>query len=474
MFTIAKGYQRYFDNDVAALVPEWWARQSLRLLDKKTRILPLVNRDYEEFFQEAGDIVNLNKDGSFTAKRKFQGQPITIQDVKSTKDWVALNQQLHVSFLLDDQDMRRTFGQLSNRYMLRAAIALAEGIDAVMMGETYQFRDYMAGKIGTAISDSSILDLREQFVRNEVPDPSDGEPRFLLVGPSSEREILDVPRFVEMDKIGDGSPLRTGMIGRVRGFDVIQTSQAWEVPAGNDTWETGRVNNAGGYPAGTTTLTVDGFTGGQIVTVGSWCLIAGDDRPQRITAQTDDATDTTEITIEPGLNSAVLDDAVITVWQPFLVNQANPTDTQASGYDFQSGEDIVIDGFTNPPKLGQGVTIGATGTDFYTVTGVDLTASSITLNRPLDAGVLNNVPIFPMPRGNYNLAIIRDAMTFVNRPLMPPDAGTGVRSYTASYRGVAIRVTIGYDMIYERIRVTLSTLCGVKTLNTAMGGVLVS
>lgn len=473
MFAIMKGQQRYFDNDVSALVPEWWARQSLRLLDKKTKILPLVNRDYEEYFQEAGDIVNLNKDGSFQAKRKFQGQPISIQDVKSTKDWVALNQQLHVSFLLDDQDMRRTFGQLSQRYMLRAAIALAEGIDAVMMGESYQFMDYMAGQIGTPINDAAILDLRENFVRNEVPDASEGEPHFLLVGAGSEREILDVPRFVEMDKIGDGTPLRTGMIGRVRGFDVIQTSQAWEVPNGNDKM-IGAVDNVGGYTAGTTTLTVDTFSGE--VTPGSWCLIAGDMRPQRITAQSNGGgANTVEITIEPGLNFDVDNDAAIEVWNPVLVDQPNPTpEGQASGYDFQSGEDIVIDGFSNPPKLGQGVTIGPTGNDFYTVTGVDLTNSAITLNRPLDAGVLDNVAIFPIPRGNYNLALIRDAMTFVNRPLMPPDPGTGVRSYTASFRGVAIRVTIGYDMIYERMRVTLSTLCGVKTLNTAMGGVLVS
>lgn len=467
-----RAVRRYLDNDVAALVPEWWARQSLRLLDKKTKILPLVNRDYDDMFAEAGDIVNLNKDGGFVAKRKFQGSPISIQDVKSTKDWVAMNQQLHVSFLLDDQDMRRTFGQLSQRYMMRAAVALGVGIDAVLMGETYQFRDYMAGKIGTAIGDPAILELREHFTRNNVPNPEEGEPRFLIVGPGSESEILNVPRFVEMSMIGDGSPLRNGMIGRVRGFDVIQTSQAWEVATGADV-VTGAVNHVGGYAAGTDTMVVNGFTGALVA--GSWLTIAGDMRPLRIVSTTETGADTTGIVLETAIDSAVLHQAVITVYSPFLVNQASATaGGQASGYDFQSGEDIKIDGFTNDPRLGGGVTIGATSNDFYTIVGMDTTLDTITLNRPLDVGVLNNAPIFPMPSGNYNMALIRDAITFVNRPLMPPEAGTGVKSYTASYRGVAIRVTIGYDMLYERMRVTLSTLCGVKTLNTAMGALLMS
>ncbi len=457
------------DNDVSALVPEHWAREALRNLDKQTKILPLVNRNYENFFAEEGDVVNINRDGNFVAKRKFQGQAITIQDVKSTKDWVRLNQQLHVSFLIDDQDLRRTFKELVPRYMLRAAVALGLGVDAVLMGEGYQFLDYAAGHIGTPINDAAVLDLREHFQRNEVPVT---DPRYLIVGAAAEKQLLDVPRFVDSDKLmSNGEAIRNGQIGRVRGFEVITASQAWEVEDGNDQYA-GAINHTGGYLKGATVLTVDQFSS-EAVVAGSWCLIAGDDKPHRITARTLDTGSTVEITITPGLFNAVADNAIVNVWRPFYVNQASATAQQASGYDFQSGEDMVIDGWTNGPMLGQGVTVGNTA-DVYTVTGVDLDNNKITLNRPLDVGVLNDVGIFPLPRGNYNMAFIRDALTFVNRPLMPPDAGTGVRSYTANYRGVAIRVTFGYDMIYERMRVTFSTLCGVKTLDKRMGGMLVS
>lgn len=78
----------------------------------------------------------------------------------------------------------------------------------------------------------------------------------------------------------------------------------------------GAVNNAPGYPSGTTVLAVDGFVGAlgvhdYITIVGS--VIGGVLTHHRITAHTETSSNTTSITITPGLSAGVVDNAVITV-----------------------------------------------------------------------------------------------------------------------------------------------------------------
>jgi len=457
--------QRRFFNDFEALTPEMWSREGLRILDHRLRVLQVVNRDYEEMYQENGDVVNLHKLGSFSAKRKQKGASVTYQSATSTANHVILNQHLHVSFYVEDRDMQSAFGPLVEKYLVRAIIAIAEGIDRVILGETYNFLDNAAGGIGATITDGALLDLNMMFNANLVPTSVEGERRTLIIGPSSERQILDIDRYVEADKLGVANgAIPNGVIGRARGFDIMMATQAWEVSQGGDTNVAGKVNEASGYPKGTTTMTIDGITGALVT--GSWFRVAGDNRPHRIDAHTETTGDTTEITFTPALFGAVLNDAVITVYLPMSVEFA-------AGYDAQYSGDIVIADYTVFPKLGQGLAFGATGA-VYTVIGVDEANAKITLSRPLDAAAADESLIFPIPEGNYNLALVRDAITFVNRPLRPVMAGAGARSFTASYNGVALRVTIGYDMDYQKTKVTVDTLCGVRTLDTDMGGVLLS
>jgi hypothetical protein len=60
----------------------------------------------------------------------------------------------------------------------------------------------------------------------------------------------------------------------------------------------------------------------------------------------------------------------------------------------------------------------------------------------------------------------------VTRPLALPRAGTGVRSAVASYNGLSIRATMGYNMTKQATQVTLDLLAGVKTLDTNLGAVM--
>jgi len=79
----------------------------------------------------------------------------------------------------------------------------------------------------------------------------------------------------------------------------------------------GAINNAAGYPSGSTSLTITGFVGalaiGDYVTIAGSLDSSGDLIKHRITSHTETTGNTTAIVITPALGGAVVQSAVITV-----------------------------------------------------------------------------------------------------------------------------------------------------------------
>lgn len=450
-------------GDLTALVPEWWAREALAHMEAKKVLLGRVNRDYEQYFAVAGEVVNVHHELGFTAKRKFQGQSVVKQQPQATGDTVVLNQHLHVTIEIDDRDQQRAQVDLIAKYAPRGAEAMINAMEQVITGEVYNFVSQSAGAVGIAAADvdAGVMNLREFFQRENT-----GTSRLISVGAATDKLLQNVDRYISASEIQDAiaqGSIRNGLLGRLRGFDVYESSFTPEIP-GTQTTVDGAVDNGVGYPVGTTVLTVDTFAGA--LTNGSWCLIEGEMLPHRITAAV--GTPCTQITISPALRAAVADDAVITVMEAGTVDHP---DGVGESYAAQHGDVVQITGLTDLPILGQGITFGNSATA-YMVTDVDSSDGTILLNRPLDEAVAHGATVALMPYGNYNLAMVPEAITFVNRPMAA--AQFSVRSGFAAADGLSLRVTFAYDPDYMVTTVTFDTLCAVKTLDTRYGGVFVS
>jgi hypothetical protein len=241
----------------------------------------------------------------------------------------------------------------------------------------------------------------------------------------------------------------------------MSQNAAQSIPSGMST-KVGAVNNSAGYGVGTTTLTVDTFSGA--VTTGSYVQIAGDDFPQRITGHTETTGATTQIVISPGLKNAVADNAVCTAYTPGAVNNSG-------GYAVGWGKPIVYDTWAVDPQVGMVVAFN-TATPVYTVIQVDTGAKTILLDRPLEAAIADNDLISQMPPGQMNFAFLRNALGMVIRPLALPPAETGVRGAVANYNGLAMRAVLTYDGNAQATLVTLDMLWGIKVFDTALGAVL--
>jgi len=448
----------YETNDNDALIPELWAQEALRVLDRNLIVAQLVHRDFEDAIASFGDVVNAHRPASFVGKRKTDADDVTVQNATATNVPVLLNQHLHTSFRIRDGEASKSFKNLSDMYLERAVMSIAQMIEQIVLGQVYEFLANTLGKIGTALTAASIVAVREKF--NTLLAPMDG--RNLLLTPAQEGDLLAVDNLVTAEKVGDdGSALRNGNIGTKYGINMFMSQNVPSIAAGSTVTVTTLINQAAaptGYFPGDTALTVDG---GSTNIPGSWCTIAGDDTPQLITAEVGGAGACTQITISPGLRSAVANDAIVTVYTPSTINLG-------AGYDVGYSKELATAAFGVAPKNGQLFTTGIAGTYRYSALPTP-TTTAILLNRALDAALVNGEVAALGPKGDYGFAFHRDAIALVTRPLALPIPGAGAVAAVLNYNGLSMRVCITYSGVNQGHLVTIDMLCGVKTLDTSLG-----
>lgn len=446
------------DNSLDAWNPEMWAQESLMILEGNLVMANRVHRDFEPIIASYGDVVNTRQPAKFTAVRKTANDDVTIQNATATNVPVRLDQLLHVSFMIRDAQQSTSFADLVVEYLRPALLAQAEGVDFALMGRIPAYIGNVAGGLGTMSSSTAkanILAARLKMNQNKVPGGRD-----LFIAPNTESEILKVDNMLDASFIGDdGTALREASLGRKLAFNFFMQQSVPSTLAASSTTVAGAINNVGGYAAGVSTTTVDGFSAA--IAANSMFVIAGDDIPHRVVSTVGGATPTS-ITFTPALKSAVANDAVVTVYTPGAVNLV-------AGYAAGYAGSIAVDGFSVAPQVGQFLSFGS-ATDYYMVTAA--TTTSITLDRNLDAAIANDATVNLFPAGDYNLALHRNALALVTRPLVLPRPGTGAVGSVVSYNGLSVRVVMSYDGTKQGTLVTVDMLYGTAVLDTALGCVL--
>lgn len=446
-----------YENSLTAFVPQHWANESVAILLENMVAANLVHRDFEMEFAKYGDVVNTRKPAEFSAKRKTNADSVTVQDASATNIAVPLDQHVHVSFLIKDGEETKSFKSLVDEYLRPAAIAMARSIDQIVLGQVYQFLDNSAGTLAgltTSNGPTYITDTRKVMNNNKAP----MENRHLILTTTTESKLLQNAIFIQANTVGDqGGAMAEATLGRKFGFDIWLDQNMSSVSAQTLT-ATASVLNGGNITKGSTvlTLTDDATTPTR---VGAWITING--IPYR-----SNASGATSVTIDaPGLREDVAGTEAVKVQNFCEVNNG-------AGYAAGYAKDITIDGAAAASlQVGQLVTFENTATR-YTV--IQRTATTMLLDRPLVAAIVDNDDVNFGPSGEYNFALHRNCLSLVVRPLNLPRAGTGAVAGLASFNGVAMRTTITYDGNKQGHLVTLDFLAGIKVLDTALGAVMLA
>lgn len=439
-------------NDNDALVPELWAQEALIQLESNLVTTNLVYRDQESRIQEFGDVINVDRPARQDFHRKTDTDEVTDNDAVLGKVQIPLNQHLYASFIIKDGERSKSFQDLVARHLPQAINAIARGLDQITLSNRFAFEGKHIGTLTTALSYEDIVAVDTLFNTNLAP----MEDRNVIVSAAQKGQLLNIKDFVNADKLGDnGTAMRRASIaGGIFGADYWM-SQNLPTTAATTVGATRLVNNAAGYPVGTTTLTVDGASG--TVAVGQQALIAG--QVYRLQA----GSGPTTLVLDRGLETAVADNDVITMAGSILVNNVGG---YAAGY-------IDTIAYDNAPT--EGIAFGhslydaASGNVYSMLQQLNLAAGSTLLNVPLAASLADNQQLFLNHGGNYGWAFQRNAVATITRPLAPVMGGVGAVGAMLNYNGYNIRITITYDGKKQGHRVVVDTLAGTKVLDDRLG-----
>jgi hypothetical protein len=311
----------------------------------------------------------------------------------------------------------------------------------------------------------TLLDTRALMDRNKAWTDN----RYAVLTPATENTLLKVDKFTDIG-LENASAIKRAEMGPRYGFNLFKSMNMPQVttPAAGTTGgtiRTGAINNAAGYPAGTTSFTVDGLSAA--ITAGTFITIAGDDTPLQVVSTTGGATPTAIVTYQASKHN-VADNAVVTIYNPGAVNGTFSIDSITGiGYS----KEITIDGITVAPQVGQMVTFGSDNANVYGIIEVNGLVG-IVLDRPLVTNLADNATVNFGPSGSYNFVFHPNALTLVTRPMQGPRPGTGALSTYKVWDSISVRVTIAYLAVKQGHLVTVDFLTGVKVLDSNLGAVM--
>ncbi len=443
-------------NLLDAYIPEWWANETLAVLQESMISTKLFNNDFNPQFAKYGDTVNTRKPADFKGVRKSKGDNITNQDAQATNVAVILNQHVHTSFSIDDLDTTMSFKNITQEFLEPAGIALARFADRVVNGQVARF--YENGSvIGSRAQDvySNIVDTKVYLDLQKAPD----DPRHILLSPTAHGKLLKNTNMYNTEKVGSSEARVKGRLGELANFNLYPAVNAVDVPIQAIASKVGYGTLAAGTK-GSTTISAT-VNSSPVLASGQTIIIDG--APYIITGLA---------TLVITLDRALLNDVAAgsTFW---VINKAVVDATLTANGGINKGVVTFTVGATNyMPAVGSMVKLG---TQWYTLVESHVTtANTFYLDRPVEEDVAATTAVNCAIGVQGSFAAHKNAITVALRPLTPVPDGAGARSFTAIYKGNTVRVTFGYDMTTQKMICTLDFLMGVKVLDYALGAMMIS
>lgn len=223
-------------NQLGIYDPIFYAQEALITLENQLGLANAVHRGYDKDPAQKGSTISIKGPGTFSA----QAMPITSdQDIDTRQVDIVVDQWEGVRFGLSDKDLSATQEEIIQDHIRPATVAVAEKVDATLVGLFDSFPWYVAASDPATVD--NIIDVRKAMFDNKVP----GSPRFLMVDGKVESDFLKLQTFHAANESSDGEMTqREGFLGRKFGFSIFAQQSVPSHTAGSLTAGTSVVLDA--------------------------------------------------------------------------------------------------------------------------------------------------------------------------------------------------------------------------------------
>jgi hypothetical protein len=183
----------------------------------------LVNRDYEPTLAQAGDTVNVPLPPVLVANNIAEGGTVQAQNPNLGNAQIVLNSHCESTFQIPDVTKVLAVPDLLAVYMRPAVVALAERIEADLLGLYAGFTaNTPLGTAGTPITEAVIDSVETALFNAKLPAR---EPKFLVVDSATYSAMRQIPRFSEWQTIQDAGvrALVEGQVGKIKDLIVLRS-----------------------------------------------------------------------------------------------------------------------------------------------------------------------------------------------------------------------------------------------------------
>lgn len=210
-------------TNVASAIVKLVAADALPALVGNLVMGNLVNRDYEPTLAQAGDTVNVPIPPTLVANNIAEGGTVSTQNPNLGNAQIVLNTHAEATFQIPDVTKVLAVPDLLRVYMQPAVIAIAERIEADLLGSYASFTaNTPVGVAATPITEAVIDAAETALFQAKVPAT---QPKHLLVDANTYSQMRQIPRFSEFQTAGEAGlrALVEGTVGKIKDFFVFRS-----------------------------------------------------------------------------------------------------------------------------------------------------------------------------------------------------------------------------------------------------------
>ena len=203
--------------DTAGFIPAIWAQRALDVLRSNIVLARLVARDTDYEPAQRGKSLTIPYPGTFTAQDKAADTAAAVSvPAGGNSVTVNLNKHKYVDFIVEDFARVQANGELLDRYVQPAAIALAEALESDLFA-LYSGLPAGGGTSGTDLTAATIRGARK--ILNDAKVPQAG--RAIVMSTKDEVALLGDSNLAAYFANSRPEGIAEGSIGSLFGFDLF-------------------------------------------------------------------------------------------------------------------------------------------------------------------------------------------------------------------------------------------------------------